>query len=169
MLAGLTEQYGGRLIKDKVGVLGPNDGAVKLLAPDGFAQQSTIDEGGAASRGMFVSVPGRAPENLTGAGKSFVTELEERLDGKSVELYAPYAGQAADLLLHAIAAGNGKRPEVVRGLYKTDIRDGIVGSFRMQPSGDPDRGFVTISTAAKEFEPVEEIEPPSKLVKAARG
>ena len=42
----------------KVAVLGPNSGAVKLLAPDGFAQQSTIDLAGSASKGMFASVPG---------------------------------------------------------------------------------------------------------------
>ena len=41
LLAGLTEDNGAQLIKDKVSVLGPNSG-VKLLAPDGMAQQSTI-------------------------------------------------------------------------------------------------------------------------------
>ena len=51
LLAGLTEQNGGRLIKDKVAVLGSNGGRVKLLAPDGFAQQSTIELAGAAAKG----------------------------------------------------------------------------------------------------------------------
>src|SRR5204863_83722 len=58
LLAGLTEENGARLIKDKVAVLGANSG-VKLLAPDGFAQQSTIDLAGKASKGMFASVPGQ--------------------------------------------------------------------------------------------------------------
>src|SRR4029079_15861315 len=48
LLAGLLEQNGAQLIKDKVSTLGPNDGAVKLLAPDGFAQQATIEQAGPA-------------------------------------------------------------------------------------------------------------------------
>jgi branched-chain amino acid transport system substrate-binding protein len=71
LLAGLTESNGARLIKDKVAVLGPNSG-VKLLAPDGFAQQSTIDLAGRASRGMFASVPGLVPQDLQGPGKKLV-------------------------------------------------------------------------------------------------
>ena len=39
-LGAILEENGAQLIKDKVAVLGPNDGRVKLLAPDGFAQQS---------------------------------------------------------------------------------------------------------------------------------
>ena len=69
LLAGLLEQNGAQLIKDKVVVLGPNDGAVKLLAPDGFAQQATIDQAGAASKGMFVSQPGKVPGSLTGRAR----------------------------------------------------------------------------------------------------
>ena len=103
LLAGLTESNGARLIKDKVAVLGPNSG-VKLLAPDGFAQQSTIDLAGKASKGMFASVPGQVPQNLTGPGKKLVGELEKELGGP-VELYAPYAGQAADVVLDAIGKG----------------------------------------------------------------
>ena len=35
-LGGIYDNNGGQLIKDKVAVLGPNDGAVKLFGPDGF-------------------------------------------------------------------------------------------------------------------------------------
>ena len=43
-LGGLIDENGAQLIKDKVAVLGPNDGKVKLFAPDGFTTQQTIDE-----------------------------------------------------------------------------------------------------------------------------
>ena len=36
-LGGLISENGGQVIKDKVAVLGPNDGNVKLFGPDGFA------------------------------------------------------------------------------------------------------------------------------------
>jgi branched-chain amino acid transport system substrate-binding protein len=38
-LGGLIDENGAQVIKDKVKVLGPNDGAVKLFGPDGFTTQ----------------------------------------------------------------------------------------------------------------------------------
>jgi branched-chain amino acid transport system substrate-binding protein len=166
LLAGLTEENGARLIKDKVAVLGPNDGAVKLLAPDGFAQQSTIELAGAASAGMFASVPGRVPEDLTGPGKQLYSQLRKEVKG-GVELYAPYAGQAASVLLDAIAK-SGERAGVIDAVRHTKVHDGITGSFDILPSGDPSVGPVTVSVARKTFVPVEEVDPSQSLVAAAR-
>jgi branched-chain amino acid transport system substrate-binding protein len=166
LLAGLTEENGAQLIKDKVAVLGPNEGMVKLLAPDGFAQQSTIDLAGAASRGMFASVPGRVPENLKGPGQKLVAQLRKETRGP-VELYAPYAGQAASVLLDAIAR-SGDRSGVLDAVRKTNVADGITGSFSILPSGDPSLGPITISVAKKSFAPVLEIDPGPRLVAAAR-
>ena len=165
LLAGLTESNGARLIKDKVAVLGPNSG-VKLLAPDGFAQQSTIDLAGAAAKGMFASVPGQVPGNLTGPGQKLVGELEKELGGP-VELYAPYAGQAASVLLDAIAGG-GDRGGVIDAVRSTEVRNGITGSFEILPSGDPSVGPITVSVAKKSFLPFQVVEPGPGLVKAAR-
>jgi branched-chain amino acid transport system substrate-binding protein len=166
VLAGLTEQNGAQLIEDKVALLGPNSGRTKLLAPDGFAQQSTIDLAGAASRGMFASVPGRVPENLKGPGAMLVSQLKKETRG-SVELYAPYAGQAASVLLEAIAR-SGDRAGVLDAVRTTKVTDGITGSFGILPSGDPSLGPITISVAKKSFVPVREVDPGPRLVGAAR-
>jgi branched-chain amino acid transport system substrate-binding protein len=166
LLAGLTEENGAQLIKDKVAVLGANDGMVKLLAPDGFAQQSTIDLAGAASKGMFASVPGRVPENLKGPGKKLVAQLQKVTKGP-VELYAPYAGQAASVLLEAIGR-SGDRSGILDAVRETNVTDGITGSFSILSSGDPSLGPITISVAKKSFVPVVEIDPGSSLVAAAR-
>jgi branched-chain amino acid transport system substrate-binding protein len=166
LLAGLTEENGAQLIKDKVAVLGPNSGMVKLLAPDGFAQQSTIDLAGAASSGMFASVPGRVPENLKGPGKQLVAQLQKEVQGP-VELYAPYAGQAASVLLEAIGRG-GQRSAVIDAVRKTNVSDGITGSFSILPSGDPSIGPITISVAKNSFVTMREVDPGPRLVSAAR-
>jgi branched-chain amino acid transport system substrate-binding protein len=166
LLAGLTEENGAQLIKDKVAVLGPNSGMVKLLAPDGFAQQSTIDLAGSASKGMFVSVPGRVPENLQGPGQKLVSQLQKVTKGP-VELYAPYAGQAASVLLEAIAK-SGQRSGVIDGVRETNVSDGITGSFSILPSGDPSLGPITVSVAKSSFVTVREIDPGPRLVAAAR-
>jgi len=166
LLAGLTEENGAAVIKDKVAVMGTNAGRVKLLAPDGFAQQSTIELAGSAARGMFTSVPGRVPLNLLGPGRQLVTELQKEVPG-SVELFAPYAGQAAAVLLDAIDAG-GTRGSTIAALFKIHIRAGITGSFSILSSGDPSIGPITVSVARKAFVPVQELHPGQALVSAAR-
>jgi ABC-type branched-subunit amino acid transport system substrate-binding protein len=147
-------------------VLGRNDGKVKLLAPDGFAQQSTIELAGPAAQCMFASVPGRVPKNLSGPGRRLVSQLRREVAG-SVELYAPYAGQAAEVLLRAIAKA-GSRGGVISALFRTSIRNGITGSFSILKSGDPSVGPITVSVARNSFLPVREVHPEPRLVAAAR-
>ncbi len=166
LLAGLTEQNGGKLIREKVAVLGPNSGPIKLLAPDGFAQQSTIELAGRASEGMFASVPGRVPQNLTGPGRQLVSKLQKEVGG-TVELYAPYAGEAASVLLEAVGE-SGERGGVIGAVRNTDVKNGITGSFSVLPSGDPSFGPITVSVAKKTFVPVSELHPAQSLVAAAR-
>jgi branched-chain amino acid transport system substrate-binding protein len=167
LLAGLTEENGARLIKDKVAVLGSNSGAVKLLAPDGFAQQSTIDLAGSASRGMFASVPGLVPQELKGPGKQLVIALKKEVEGP-VELYAPYAGQAAEVVLGALETAAGSRAATITGVAHAKVANGIAGSFKILPSGDPSVGPITISRAGNTFVPQQVIKPSAKLVAAAR-
>jgi branched-chain amino acid transport system substrate-binding protein len=167
LLAGLTEQNGGRLIKDKVAVVGDND-RVALLAADGFAQQSTIDAAGAAARGMFASTPGRAPASLPPSGGRFVKALRQRVKGGALELYAPYAGQAAAVLLDTIERAGKDRGQIASELNQTRIDQGIVGDFSFDRAGDTTLGVITVSRAKDEFSPATEIIPPRSLVVAAR-
>ena len=68
-LGGLIDENGAQVIKDKVKVLGPNDGAVKLYMPDGFTTQQTIDEAGAENtRNAFFSVAGVPTDEFASAG-----------------------------------------------------------------------------------------------------
>jgi branched-chain amino acid transport system substrate-binding protein len=165
LLAGLTEDNGPQLIKDKVAVLGPNSG-IKLLAPDGMAQQSTIDLAGSASRGMFASVPGLVPQDLPGPGRKLVSELRKQIKGP-VELFAPYAGQAASVVLDAIGT-SGTRSGVITAVQQAKVTNGITGSFSIRPSGDPSVGPITVSVAKNSFVPEKVVKPSTALVTAAR-
>ena len=166
LLAGLTEENGARLIRDKVAVLGSNGGPVKLLAPDGFAQQSTIDLAGSASRGMFVSVPGLVPQDLKGPGRQLVSELKKKVSGP-VELFAPYAGQAASVVLGAIGQSD-TRAGVIDAVRSTEVTNGIIGNFSILASGDPSSGPITVSVARNSFVPTDVLRPGQGIVKAAR-
>jgi branched-chain amino acid transport system substrate-binding protein len=167
VLAGLTEQNGGQVIKDKVEVVGSN-ADVPLIAYDGLAQQSTIEEAGAAARGMFASVPGSTPENLSGQGAAFASDLAERFEGDPVEQFAPYAGEAAAVLLDAIAKAGTDRDAVTKAVLSTRGGGGILDSYEIGPSGDPNIGPATVLKAAMEFETFREVTPPDRLVRAAR-
>ena len=136
-LGGLISQNGARVIEDKVAVLGPNDGDVKLLAADGFANQQVIDEAGPAAKGMFTIAPGLPVSDLGAPARAFVAALTAGSLTGQVDPYAVYGAQAAQVLLDAIAGSNGKRADVLRRLFETTVTDGLLGSFRFNENGDP--------------------------------
>ena len=80
LLGGLICENGGQLIKDKVAVLGDNS-KVKLLVPDGFTTQSTIDDAGAAAAGAYMSVAGVPPDQLRGNGATFIQDFNNTYQG----------------------------------------------------------------------------------------
>jgi branched-chain amino acid transport system substrate-binding protein len=178
-LGGLIDENGAQVIKDKVAVLGPNDGAVKLLAPDGFTTQATIDEAGEAAAGMLMSVAGQPIDKFTGAAKDFVDGLESGpLSGKAIDPYAIYGAQAAQVMLDAIAASDGSREDVVTQLFATDVQDGLLGSFTLNEEGDPQGKagadiavgvLFTIYKATTKLETFKTIVPKPETVAAAVG
>jgi branched-chain amino acid transport system substrate-binding protein len=168
VLGAILEENGAQLIKDKVAALGANDGPVKLFAFDGFAQQSTIDQAGPASAGMYASLPGKSPDSLTGAGADFVDQVKAQIGDKPLEFFAPYAGEAAEVLVGAIERGE-TRSGTIAELFKTRIEDGITGSFAITPSGDPAHPPISIQRAAETFALAKTLVPAPQQVSAARG
>jgi branched-chain amino acid transport system substrate-binding protein len=173
-LGGLIDENGAQVIKDKVAVLGPNDGDVKLLAPDGFTTQQTIDEAGEAAAGMFLSVAGVPIDEFTGKGAEFAEEFKPRLGGKEIDPYAIYGAQAAEILLNAIADSDGSRGDIIAKVFETKVEGGYIGDFEINENGDPSQaggavvGF-TIYRATTELETEQTISPKTENVEAARG
>jgi branched-chain amino acid transport system substrate-binding protein len=167
ILAGLIEENGDQVIRDKVAALGSN-AQMPLIAFDGFAQQATIDEAGADSKGMFASLPGRAPDKLTGDGATLVNDLQDQIGNQPVEQFAPPAGEAAAVLTDAIGAAGPHRAGVVKAVFATR-GGGIIGAYRLEPSGDPSVGPITVLKAGSSFTPFREIRPQPQVVTAARA
>jgi branched-chain amino acid transport system substrate-binding protein len=174
-LGGLIDENGAQLIKDKVAVLGPNDGAVKLIAPDGFTTQATIDEAGSASQGMYLSVAGQPIDKFQGKAKAFIDGLRNGpLSGQNIDPYAIYGGQAAQTFLDAIAASDGSRSDVISKLFASDVKNGLLGSFTFNSDGDPVASSgatvaVTIYKATSKLEADTTIAPKQTTVDAALG
>jgi branched-chain amino acid transport system substrate-binding protein len=173
-LGGLIDENGAQVIKDKVAVLGPNNGAVKLFVPDGFTTQQTIDEAPEAAPGMFLSVAGVPIDKFEGKGAEFAQAFKPRLGGKAIDPYAIYGAQAAEVMLNAIGESDGTRADVIAKLFEQKINDGYLGTFQINENGDPGGaegavvGF-TIYKATDKLETVTTISPKPEVVEAARG
>lgn len=172
-LGGLIDENGAQVIKDKVAVLGPNDGDVKLFAPDGFTTQQTIDDAGEASRGMYMSVAGVPASEFAGAAKEFADAFaEEYLKGAPLDPYAIYGAQSAQILFDAIENSDGSRADVIAKMFETEVTDGLLGSFTFNENGDPQDasgavvGF-TIYIATDKLETSKVISPQREVVAAA--
>jgi branched-chain amino acid transport system substrate-binding protein len=174
-LGGLTDENGAQLIKDKIKVLGPNDGDVQLYMPDGFYQQSTIDEAGVENTtGAYFSVAGLPVDEFSSeAAQEFITTFSETLGGEPVDPYSIYGAQAAQVLLEAIAASDGSREAVIEQMFATDCQGCFLGDFTFSPEGDPvsegDIVNISIGVGAEEIEPLETIAPAQETVDAALG
>ena len=140
-LGGLICENGGKLIKDLSATLGPN---VQLMGPDGFTPISADVQGaGQAAENMTVSVAGLPNEKLGPTGKKFVTDFTSAT-GKAPDPYTVYTAQATEVMVQAIANSDGTRASVASELFKTDVTDGILGSFKIDANGDTTSNPVTI-------------------------
>jgi branched-chain amino acid transport system substrate-binding protein len=144
-IGGIACLNGGQLVKDKVSTVGDND-AVKLMVSDGFVLDSLFDEAGADNlAGTYGSAPVLNPEDLTGAGKTFLDSYTAKYG--SPEVYTAYAAAAAQVLLDAIGRSDGSREDVVAKLFETNITDGIVGPMSFNANGDPTAGLISVFLA----------------------
>ncbi|HEY6053023.1 MAG TPA: branched-chain amino acid ABC transporter substrate-binding protein, partial [Gaiellaceae bacterium] len=164
-IGGLIDENGGKLVKDLRTGLGA---AVKLMAPDGFTPIRAVVAGaGEAAEGMHVSIAGLPNEQLQGAGKAFVKAFRTVVH-KDADPYSVYAAQAAEVLLGAIATSDGSRASVAANLFKTNVKNGILGTFKLNRNGDTTSNPVTVYRV-KGGKPVtfKVITPPPSLVKIA--
>jgi len=139
-LGGGSGANGETLIKDLRAGLGTQ---AQIMAPDGFAIPGLADATGLAGEGMTVSVAGVPPTTLEGPGARLVSRFAAAL-GQAPEQYSIYAAQATQLLLDAISRSDGTRASVIKALFASRVRNGILGDFAITASGDTTANTVTI-------------------------
>jgi ABC-type branched-subunit amino acid transport system substrate-binding protein len=127
----------GALVKALRQRLGPH---VALIAPDAFLPvRDLLHAAGPAALGMYISIPGATSEALPPAGQRLMRALAASEPSGTVPggtNYVPEAAQAAEVVLAAIARSTGTRSSVLHQLQATRVTNGILGSFRFDPSGD---------------------------------
>jgi branched-chain amino acid transport system substrate-binding protein len=129
----------GTLIKQLRAALGARP---LLIGPDGWEDVAALAEvAGPASRGMYVTVPGLPPSRMGPLGRRIAAKFGA---GKLGSGGPPYAAEATEVLLAAIARSSGTRASVAAQLYKLRVSSGILGSFRFDRNGDPTLNPVTV-------------------------
>jgi branched-chain amino acid transport system substrate-binding protein len=117
-------------------------GAVQFMAPDAFDPRTAV-LAGAGAEGMTFSQPGPSNDSLGTEGKRFVASFSKRFGAKPTR-YALNAAQAIDVLLGAIARSDGTRSSVTSNMFKTQVSNGLLGSFGITPTGDTTLNVVAI-------------------------
>jgi branched-chain amino acid transport system substrate-binding protein len=137
-LAGPPSLNGRRLLEDLRAELGRD---VLLIGSAGFFEPSPAELGPAAD-GMLIALAGVPAEKLPAAGRSFLRAFGKPAYALRHGYGAPEAAQSAQVLLDAIGRSDGSRASVVDELFRTDVKGGILGSFRFDRNGDIDPAAV---------------------------
>ena len=117
-LAGIYDNNGGQLVKDKVGVLGDNTG-VKLMGPDGFTgypELQKLPEG----QGMYLSFAGLSNDQLSaggGAAAKLLADYKAKYGAEPSTSYALYGVAAVQVILAAVEKSDGTRAGVTNAVF----------------------------------------------------
>ena len=172
-VGGLSNDRTNEFIRAMRRSLGPQ---AVIIAPDGFLPAAEQEHNiGPEAVGMYISggVVTRPDDQLPAAGREFVRKFRATQRGRPVDVYAPYAAQAAEVLLKAIANSDGTRASVSRELLRVRLRDGIFGPFAFDKNGDPAASLLPIFRVKKNApgalypdDPVETVIPaPARLLR----
>lgn len=133
-LGGLVCDNGVKLLKDLRSVLGPS---IPMGGPDGWTPESATAAAGSAAQGFYISYAGQPLSTLGKTGKAFIAGLKKYAKAKGqMPPYPVYQGQSAQIMFSAIARSNGTRSSVSDQLFKTSVKNGIMGTFHFDRNGD---------------------------------
>ena len=146
-LGGINDNNGEQLIKDKVAVLGPNNGTVKLIAPDGFTGYPTVQEL-AEAQGMYITfagLPARRWSRPVAPAPSSSNDFKAKYGHDPASAYAIYGAAAMQFILAAIAESDGTRKGVRDAAFSRQDhhpRRGV--GHRQGDQHRPETGDVTV-------------------------
>ena len=121
-LGGIYDNNGGQLIKDKVAVLGPNNGPVKLFAPDGFSGYPDM-LALSQSADMYLTFCGLSQDQLLkggGAGAKLLGDYKTKYGKTPDGGYPLYGAAALQVILAAIAKADGTRKGINDAVFSGD-------------------------------------------------
>ena len=134
VIGGSPFEGGDRLLKALRARLGAR---ATIMAGFFFAAPvpEVLKRAGSAAHGVYVATNDlpRGALPLTAAGRRFASDVGT---SATQALGVMEAGQAAELVLNAIAHSDGTRASVLSKLRASEVKNGILGSFRFDRNGD---------------------------------
>ena len=118
-LAGIYDENGGQVVKDKVAVLGDNT-KVKLLAPDGFTGYPDSLDKQPEAQGMYMTFAGLSTDQLVkggGAAETLINAYKAKYGKLPATNYALYGVAAVQVILAAIAKSDGTRKSITDQVF----------------------------------------------------
>ena len=133
-LGGIVCNNGVKLLKDLRAAVGSKP---IFAGPDGWTPYSATLGAGPAAEGMYISYAGQPLSKLSPTGKKFIVQFRKyaKIKGNTPP-YSIYQAQSAQIMLAAIARSNGTRASVVKELFKTNVKNGIMGNLHFDKNGD---------------------------------
>ena len=137
-IGAIIDNNGGQLVKDKVKVLGDNNG-VKLIGPDGMLVNDLPTDKQAGEREVH-ALGGLGPDQIKergGKAAEFLTAYEGEY-GKP-EVYTVYGAAAMQAMLKAIEASDGTRESVIETMFKVEVpkEESLLGeAYSFDENGD---------------------------------
>ena len=115
-----------------------------MFGPDGVNEKSWFDGAGSAAVGTYLTFGGVDVSQLTGTGKTWATAYEAANNGTQPPFYAAYGHAAGQIVLNALTvAGTNDRYPVMQAMMATAKLDTVIGSFTLDPNGDPKGGVIS--------------------------
>jgi branched-chain amino acid transport system substrate-binding protein len=153
-LAGIFDNNGGQLVKDKVSVLGDNT-AVKLMGPDGFTGYPALVKAPEAA-GMYLTFPGLSTDQLRakgGPGAKLLDAYKAKYGQDPASSYALYGVAAVQVILEAIKKSDGTRKGVTNAVFggsgiTVSAADSVLGKETVI---DPKTGDVNVKDITVEI------------------
>jgi len=138
MFGGITANGAVQLYKDFSAAI-PN---AKLYGGDGVTDSEFVDpkKGGipkAVGDKVKITVATLDPGSYPAEGKAFFAEFRKKYGDDNPDPYAIYGFEAMSLALDAIErSGTGKKEDIVKALFATKDRSGVLGTYSIDEKGD---------------------------------
>ena len=114
----------------------------KFMMGDGGYTPKLIENAGAASEGVYASLPGVPLEQMPG-GKEFSQRYEAQFK-QPIQLYAPYCYDAVNVMIAAMQKADSVEPaKYLPALAQTDY-EGVTGKITFDEKGDLNGGAITL-------------------------
>jgi branched-chain amino acid transport system substrate-binding protein len=117
---------------------------IAMFGPDGVNEKTWADGAGSAAAGTYLTFGGVDVSQLTGAGKTWADAYKTANGGTQPPFYAAYGHAAGEIVFAGLTkAATNDRYEVLKAIMGTTALDTVIGSFTLDPNGDPKGGVIS--------------------------